>query len=301
LDLNFLIYYVTNYNRPEQNINMAVKKLLIFSVLLLAFSGAVLAGQTIIQKGNIVTDVFNVTALFAERISGHILKGDIDASGNKVINLAEPVNNQDAATKAYVDERIKKKGLPLSAYGSPFNSIEVFYGLGKTFLASDSKGNAILWVYKITFLQGNTANYLYKYSPSLKKTFSKDIGISNIGPAVGVFTDWNDNIYLLKGTASLTMRKFNSKGEEQEGIYPSIMSTQPFVVDYDNNLIISSLPPAKTSQCTFTKYSLASGQGDWRTGPTPVVTKILPCGRFDVDEDNNLYILNTTSLRKYGA
>jgi hypothetical protein len=90
---------------------MAVKKLLVFSVSLLIISGAVLAGQTIIQKGSVITDVFNATSLFVEKISGYQLKGDIDASGNLVKNLADPVNQQDAATKAYVDAKAGPKGL----------------------------------------------------------------------------------------------------------------------------------------------------------------------------------------------
>jgi hypothetical protein len=87
-----------------------MKKAAIFISLLL-LAGTALAGQTIIQKGNIITDVFSATALFVERVSGHQLKGDIDASGNLVKNLAEPVNQQDAATKAYVDEVAKGIGL----------------------------------------------------------------------------------------------------------------------------------------------------------------------------------------------
>jgi hypothetical protein len=90
---------------------MPAKKLLVFSVCLLIISGVVLAGQTIIQKGSIVTDIFNATGLFVEKISGYQLKGDIDASGNKVANLVDPVNPQDAATKDYVDSLAGEAGL----------------------------------------------------------------------------------------------------------------------------------------------------------------------------------------------
>jgi hypothetical protein len=86
---------------------MMLNKRILFPVVILVFlSGLVLAGQTIIQKGSIITDVFNATALFVERVSGYQLKGDIDASGNLVKNLAEPENPQDAATKAYVDSKL---------------------------------------------------------------------------------------------------------------------------------------------------------------------------------------------------
>jgi hypothetical protein len=67
---------------------MPAKKLLILAVSLLLASGAVYAGQTIIQKGSVITDVFNATSLFVEKISGYQLKGSIDASGNLVKNLA---------------------------------------------------------------------------------------------------------------------------------------------------------------------------------------------------------------------
>jgi hypothetical protein len=86
---------------------MDAKKFLILTVSILLVSGAVLAGQTIIQKGSVITDVFNATSLFVEKTSGYQLKGSIDAAGNKVINLAEPSDEQDAATKAYVDEVAK--------------------------------------------------------------------------------------------------------------------------------------------------------------------------------------------------
>jgi hypothetical protein len=83
---------------------MPAKKLLIITVSLLLVSGLALAGQTIIQKGSIITDVFTAATLTVNRISGHLLKGNINAAGNKVINLADPKNEQDAATKAYVDK-----------------------------------------------------------------------------------------------------------------------------------------------------------------------------------------------------
>jgi hypothetical protein len=83
---------------------MKTRILTVFAALLL-MGGLSIAGNTIIQKGSIVTDVFNATSLFVERISGYQLKGNIDASGNKVTNLAEPINFQDAATKAYVDSK----------------------------------------------------------------------------------------------------------------------------------------------------------------------------------------------------
>jgi outer membrane biogenesis lipoprotein LolB len=47
--------------------------------LLLLFAGTVFAGQTIIQKGSVITDVFNATSLFVEKISGYQLKGSIDS------------------------------------------------------------------------------------------------------------------------------------------------------------------------------------------------------------------------------
>jgi hypothetical protein len=98
---------------------MAAKRLLVFTVSLILASGLALAGQTIIQKGKIVTDVFNATTLTVNKISAHLLKGNIDASGNTMKNLADPQNNQDAATKAYVDANCGFKGLACDGVSEP--------------------------------------------------------------------------------------------------------------------------------------------------------------------------------------
>jgi sugar lactone lactonase YvrE len=119
------------------NFQRIVKRKLVLVIFLFLISGSVLAGQTIIQKGNIITDVFSATSLSVERISGYLLKGDIDASGNLVKNLAEPANPQDAATKAYVDDVAKKcSAIPPEARGAVFQT-----GKGGRDAAVDSEGN----------------------------------------------------------------------------------------------------------------------------------------------------------------
>lgn len=54
--------------------------------------------------------------------SGTALDANLDADGNKIVNLSSPVDNNDAANKAYVDSQISGAGL--SFYGTT-NEVEV--------------------------------------------------------------------------------------------------------------------------------------------------------------------------------
>jgi hypothetical protein len=79
-----------------------MKKVTVFiSFLLLA--GTVLSASTIIQKGSIITDSINLTTLTVQEISGHFVKGILNMQNSRITNAADPINPQDAATKAYVD------------------------------------------------------------------------------------------------------------------------------------------------------------------------------------------------------
>ena len=84
------------------------KQAFAFSAALLILTGvAVLAvslnTETAIVADTVKTGTINATSLSVNEISGHKVAGQLDMAGNRIVNVANPVGCQDAATKNYVD------------------------------------------------------------------------------------------------------------------------------------------------------------------------------------------------------
>ena len=79
-----------------------MRSLLALTILLLS-AGFVLGASTIIQGPNIFTGFIDATSLVVNEITGHKVTGQVSLESNKIVNVQDPVNPQDAATKAYVD------------------------------------------------------------------------------------------------------------------------------------------------------------------------------------------------------
>lgn len=69
------------------------------------FSGIVLAvvNKTTIEDGFVITENITAIEIDIDEISGHTVIGNIDMNGHRITNLADPVDDDDIATKAYVD------------------------------------------------------------------------------------------------------------------------------------------------------------------------------------------------------
>lgn len=97
------------------------RNLLIVLIFSTIFSALALAGNTIIQNGNVVTDIFNTTSLLVEEISGHKVTGQLLMEGNRITGASDPENPSDCATKKYVDEKAEECGVDANIPPCPFN------------------------------------------------------------------------------------------------------------------------------------------------------------------------------------
>jgi hypothetical protein len=96
--------------------------------------------------------ISQIANLLFRRDGGNKVSGDVDTSGGKLLNVADPVGAGDAATKRYADSKVNKAGDEVTA-----NLIMKLLGI----LLISSACND-LWVGKrFNLLLGNTQNILY--------------------------------------------------------------------------------------------------------------------------------------------
>ncbi len=105
-------------------------------------AGAVLAGDSVLSSiGKLVGNVATVSAAqgnYVLKDGTSVMTGDLNLGAKKIINLADPSADQDAATKKYVDDLTALSAGPWSETGS-----DIYYNLGNVGIGTNNPSNPL--------------------------------------------------------------------------------------------------------------------------------------------------------------